>query len=99
MAHSPGVGIDLKIVPTLHTEKAEGSYTGGAQTRFPGWGPSTGRGPLPTLAPAELPLLLFPQNRQKDPLFGLHQVCPDLEGKWGNVQAALGPSLPICAMG
>lgn len=84
-----------------HRKGREGTYAGGTWTRLPGWGASTTQawGPLPALAPVELPLLLSPQNHQKDPLLGLHQVCPDLRGHGASVQPALGSSCPICAMG
>lgn len=91
VAHSPGVGIDLKVIATLHRGRAERAYTGGAWMRLPGLGPSThpAWGSLPLLAPAELPLLLSPQNLQKAPLLSLHQVCPALLCDMGQVSSQL----------
>lgn len=58
MAHSPGIRIDLKIIPTLHSEEGQrrhdlrwclqGRITGAYRDRDP-------RATLPILAPADLP--------------------------------------------
>lgn len=73
VADGPGVSVDLKVIPTLHTMKGrEDTYICGTWRSCPGLRPIThpGMGPFPILAPAELPLPL-PLRTTQNPIFSV----------------------------